>query len=163
MMSLIRVGRGFKIAPKKERYRVGQGRALFICNHFFYGFNQTMISLLDFFNHDFKTMVLWYYCKFRTAIVTLKIPVMGIHYCDFLWGILMGKSYGEILWGNLMGISYGAFLLWFQMDWTGLGWAGLSWAGLSWAGLGRAGLGHAGPCWAGQGCHGLSKYSWKSP
>ena len=33
---------------------------LFICNHLFYGFNQTMISLLDFFNHDFKTMVLWY-------------------------------------------------------------------------------------------------------
>ena len=60
-----------------------------------------MISLLDFFNHDFKTMVLWYYCKFRTAIVTLKIPVMGIHYCDFIWGILMGKSYGDVLLGFL--------------------------------------------------------------
>ena len=105
---------------------------LFICNHFFYGFNQTMISLLDFFNHDFKTMVLWYYCKFRTAIVILKIPVMGIHYCDFLWGILMGKSYGDVLWG---------FLKWISNE-------------LSWAGLGR--LGWAGPCWAGQGWPGLA-------
>ena len=87
-----------------------------------------MISLPDFFNHDFKTMVLWYYCKFRTAIVTLKIPVMGIHYCDFLWGILMGKSYG-------------AFLSVFNelsLDW--LGWAGL-------AGPGRAGPASAGLGW----------------
>ena len=108
---------------------------LFICNQFFYGFNQTMISLLDFFNHDLKTMVLWYYCKFRTAIVTLKIPVMGIHYCDFLWGILMGKSYGEILWGNLMGKSYGDILWGFLMGISnGLGWAGLGWTGLGWEG-----------------------------
>ena len=81
--------------------KIATSWTLFICNQFFYGFNQTMISLLDFFNHDFKTMVLWYYCKFRTAIVTLKIPVMGIHYCDFIWGILMGKSYGDVLWGFL--------------------------------------------------------------
>ena len=105
---------------------------LFICNHFFYGFNQTMISLLDFFNHDFETMVLWCYCKFRTAIVTLKIPVMGIHYCDFLWGILMGKSYGDVLWG---------FVKWISNE--------LSWAGQAW-------LGWAGPCWAGQGWPGLA-------
>jgi len=58
-----------------------------------------MISLLDFFNRDFKTMILCHYCKFRTAIVTLKIPVMGIHYSDFIWGILMGKSYGDVLMG----------------------------------------------------------------
>ena len=56
---------------------------------------------------------------------------MGIHYCDFLWGILMGKSYWDILWGFLMGIS------------NGLGWE--DWAR-------KAGLG-----WAGLGCHGLSK------
>ena len=29
---------------------------------------------------------------------------MGIHYGDFLWGILMGISYGDFLWGFLMGI-----------------------------------------------------------
>ena len=91
-----------------------------------------MISLLDFFNHDFKTMVLWDYCKFRNAIVTLKIPVMGIHYFDFLWGILMGKSYGDVLWG---------FVKWISNE--------LSWAGPDWAR----------PCWAGMGCHGLAKYS----
>ena len=53
---------------------------------------------------------------------------MGIHYCDFLWGILMGKSYWEILWGYLMGLSYWDF------KWTGLGWDGLGWAVLGWAG-----------------------------
>ena len=95
-----------------------------------------MISLLDFFNHDFKTMVLWYYCKFRTAIVTLKIPVMGIHYCDFLWGILMG---------NLMGMSYGAFLSGFLMSSAGLG--RLGWARLGRAGPARAGLGWHGLAW----------------
>ena len=50
---------------------------------------------------------------------------MGIHYCDFLWGILMGKSYWDILWGFLMGISNG--LGW--EDWArkaGLGCHGLS-------------------------------------
>ena len=57
---------------------------------------------------------------------------MGIHYCDFLWGILMGKSYGDVLWG---------FLKWISNE-------------LSWAGLGR--LGWAGPCWAGQGWHRLA-------
>ena len=46
---------------------------------------------------------------------------MGIHYCDFLWGILLGKSYWDILWGYLMGLSYWAF------KWAGLGWAGLDW------------------------------------
>ena len=84
-------------------------------------------------------MVLWYYCKFRTAIVTLKIPVMGIHYCDFLWGILMG---------NLMGMSYGAFLSVINE---------LSLDGQAW--LGQAVLGRPVLVWAGMGCHGLAKYS----
>ena len=57
---------------------------------------------------------------------------MGIHYCDFLWGILMGKSYGDVLWGLLKWISNE-----------------LSWAGQAW-------LGWAGPCWAGQGWPGLA-------
>ena len=57
---------------------------------------------------------------------------MGIHYCDFLWGILMGKSYGDVLWG---------FLKWISNE--------LSWAGQAW-------LGRAGPCWAGQDWHGLA-------
>ena len=65
---------------------------------------------------------------------------MGIHYCDFLWGILMGKSYGDVLWG---------FLKWISNE--------LSWAGL--AGPGRAMLGRPGLAWAGMGCHGLAKYS----
>ena len=112
---------------------------LFICNHFFYGFNQTMISLLDFFNHDFKTMVLWYYCKFRTAIVTLKIPVMGIHYCDFIWGILMGMSYGAFLsvFNELSLAGPGRA----GPASAGLGWPWLALAGLGWPWLALAGLG----------------------
>ena len=62
---------------------------------------------------------------------------MGIHFRDFLWGILMGNSYGDISWGFLMGISNGP----------------------SWAWLGRAMLGWPGLSLAGLGCHGLSKYS----
>ena len=56
---------------------------------------------------------------------------MGIHYCDFLWGILMGKSYWDILWGFLIGISNG--LGW--EDWArkaGLGRPGQGWPGLAW-------------------------------
>ena len=57
---------------------------------------------------------------------------MGIHYCDFLWGILMGKSYWDILWGFLMGISNR--LGW--EDWArkaGLGRPGQGWPEMSWA------------------------------
>ena len=81
----------------------------------------------------------------KRLIVTLKIPVMGIHYCDFLWGILLGKSYWDILWGYLMGLSYWAFKL------AGLGWAwkaGLDWAVLGWSGLAWSGLGCPGMSWA---------------
>ena len=59
---------------------------------------------------------------------------MGIHQCDFLWGILMGKSYWDVLWG---------FLKWISNE-------------LSWAWLGRAMLGRPGLAWAGMGWHGMS-------
>ena len=65
---------------------------------------------------------------------------MGIHYCDFLWGILMG---------NLMGMSYGAFLSGFLMSSAGLG-------RLGWAGPGRSRPGRAGLARAGMGWHGMS-------
>ena len=42
---------------------------------------------------------------------------MGIHYCDFLWGILMGKSYGDVLWGFLKWISN-------ELSWAGQAWLG---------------------------------------